>query len=71
MSEEELIISSRMMMAVGLPIDPAILESILEIVELVKEKGNKANMEDLQTIVEKSLAKQKQQQDESNRTAGA
>lgn len=71
MSEEELIISSRMMMAVGLPIDPAILESILEIVELVKEKGNKANMKDLQTIVEKSLAKQKQQQDESNRTAGA
>lgn len=64
MSEEELIISSRMMMAVGLPIDPNILQSILEIVDLVKEKGTKANMEDLQIIVEKSLAKQKQQQDE-------
>lgn len=58
-------VASMMLMSIGLPVTPDILEVIIEVLGLANKKGNKATMEDLEEIVSRHLPQEKEQTDES------
>ena len=58
-------VASMMLMSIGLPVTPDILEVIIEVLGLASKKGNKATMEDLEEIVSRHLPQEKEQTDES------